>query len=465
MPNGARIQATHTAELDLPGVPGQARQCHIFQELQQALVAIGQFCDHGLEAHFCKTHVRILRGTTVVLEGTRNTDTGLWNMPLQQLPPTTSSSTSPAMEAPIQLANHVHEMRTKRDLVQYLHRSCGSPVTSTWLKAIEAGFFATWPGLTLDLVRKHLPKSIATAKGHMRQQMQGVRSTKPKMPPTQASTHNNVPIDEFQPTSNSPTRTNSYHMQAMEFTGQIFSDQTGRFPITSSRGNKYIMVVYSYDSNAILTEPMTSRTEAELLRAYTVLHTYLKDRGLKPTLQRLDNEAPKRLKQFMTEQGITWQLVPPGIHRTNLAEKAIGTWKDHFIAILASLDPNFPMHLWCRLIPQATTTLNLLRPSRINPRLSAEAQLNGAFDFNCTPFAPPGTRVLVHEKVGNRRTFASKGVDGWYIDRASDHYRNYRCYISKTASVRTADTVTFFPINVPCSAIHPPTTPYAQQLH
>jgi hypothetical protein len=92
-------------------------------------------------------------------------------------------------------------------------------------------------------------------------------------------------------------------MKAMEFTGRI-SDQTGRLPLASSCGNTLIMVVYSYDSNAILTEPMTSRTEAELLRAYTVLHAYLTEQGLKATLQRLDNEAPKRLKPFMTAQGI-----------------------------------------------------------------------------------------------------------------------------------------------------------------
>jgi hypothetical protein len=49
------------------------------------------------------------------------------------------------------------------------------------------------------------------------------------------------------------------------------------------------------------------------------------------------------------------------------------------------------MHLWCRLIPQATTTLNLLCQSHINPRLLAEAQLNGAFDFNKTPLALPGS--------------------------------------------------------------------------
>ena len=55
------------------------------------------------------------------------------------------------------------------DLVQYLHRACFSPVVKTWTHAIDAGFFTTWPGLTSALVRKHLPKSLAMAKGHLRQ--------------------------------------------------------------------------------------------------------------------------------------------------------------------------------------------------------------------------------------------------------------------------------------------------------
>ena len=67
------------------------------------------------------------------------------------------------------------------------------------------------------------------------------------------------------------------------------------------------------------------------------------------------------------------------------------TYNDHLIAGLISCDPNFPLHLWDRLIPHATLPLNLLRPYRLNPRLSSEALLNGDFDFNRTPLAPPGT--------------------------------------------------------------------------
>ena len=89
--------------------------------------------------------------------------------------------------------------------------------------------------------------------------------------------------------------------------------------------------------------------------------------------------------------------------------------------------------------------MNLLRPSRINPRLSAEAQLNGAFDFNRTPLTPPGTKALIFESSADHRTWAPHGVDGWYLGPAPKHYRCYKLYGPKTRAERTAKTVQFFP--------------------
>ena len=59
---------------------------------------------------------------------------------------------------------------------------------------------------------------------------------------------------------------------------------------------------------------------------------------------------------------------------------------------------------------------NLLRQSRINPTLSAHAQLHCQFDFNATPLVPPGTKVIVHQKPSNRQSWTPRGKDGWYID-------------------------------------------------
>jgi hypothetical protein len=46
--------------------------------------------------------------------------------------------------------------------------------------------------------------------------------------------------------------------------------------------------------------------------------------------------------------------VPPHLHRKNAAERVIRTFKNHFVAGLCSVDKQFPMHLWCELLPQAT---------------------------------------------------------------------------------------------------------------
>ena len=113
----------------------------------------------------------------------------------------------------------------------------------------------------------------------------------------------------------------------------------------------------------------------------------------------------KRPEELHPKPGSTLQLAPLNMHRSNAAEKAIDIWKYHFTAGLSSVNNFFPMHLWCQLIHQAATTLNLLRPARINARHSSEAQLNGNFDYNRTPLAPPGTKFLVHKTPAYRRTW------------------------------------------------------------
>jgi hypothetical protein len=105
------------------------------------------------------------------------------------------------------------------------------------------------------------------------------------------------------------------------------------------------------------------------------------------------------------------------------------------------------MHLWDRLLPQAVITLNMLRTSRINPKLSASTHIYGQYDFNRAPMAPPGTRIISHETPNRRRTWAPHGQDGWYIGPALEHYRFYTVYITKTRGERVVKTADFFPEN------------------
>jgi hypothetical protein len=138
---------------------------------------------------------------------------------------------------------------------------------------------------------------------------------------------------------------------------------------------------------------------------------------------------------------------PPLQSLTKCSRKSNRDLERPLVAGLASLDPNFPMHLWCGIIHQCTQTLNLMRPSRINPHLSAEAQLNGAFHYNKSPLAPPGTKVLNHETPNKRRTWVVHGTDDWYFGGAPEHYRCYQVYATKPRAECIAQTVEFFPHN------------------
>jgi hypothetical protein len=105
------------------------------------------------------------------------------------------------------------------------------------------------------------------------------------------------------------------------------------------------------------------------------------------------------------------------------------------------------MHLWDRLLTQAEITLNLLRTSRLHPQLSAAAHYHGLVDYNNTAFAPPGCKIIAHEKPGKRRTWAPHGQHGYSLGPAMHHYRCQNVYISTTASERIVDTLELFPHN------------------
>ena len=106
------------------------------------------------------------------------------------------------------------------------------------------------------------------------------------------------------------------------------------------------MVLYDHDSNAILSDTLTSRNKRELIQATCVLHTYLSNRGLAPQYQILDNECPRDLKQFLRDSSVNFQLVPTHLQRTNSAKHAIQTYKDHLVAGLSSCDPNPSLNIW-----------------------------------------------------------------------------------------------------------------------
>jgi hypothetical protein len=355
MPNDSSIQGTHTSDLPFPTILEEVQAGHIFSQIRDSPLSIGVLCDHDCTAIFDKTKVTVRHHNQTVLIGHRDPITKLWTIPV---------SDQPSIH---HVANNVYEQRTQPNLVQYTHAACGYPTTSTWIQAIDKGHFVTWPGLTASLVRKHLPKSIPTSKGHLDQQRKGIRTTKPQpdKPISSAPTTNGT---DTTPQSENPNlRTHYIYARSYDVTGEIATDLPEPFPITSAQGHKDILVLYEYDGNVILVEPMRNRMASEHLRAYNKLHQQLCDRGFRPQLQKLDNEASTLITQIMRTKGIDFQLIPPNMHRRNAAKRAIRTLKNNFVAILSGTDKLFPLNRWHLLLPQSELILDLLRSSRLNP--------------------------------------------------------------------------------------------------
>jgi hypothetical protein len=405
-------------------------------------MSIGQICDDGCKAIFDKDKLEIFNSTnTKVITGKRNPSDGLYDIPLKTAIP--QSFNGPEKHQ----ANVVVQMnKTKMELAKFHHGSCFSPVASQFMEKIQNGNFLTWPGLTKKLIQ-NMPTTRATVMGHIKQEFKNLRSTKTPIK-METIVEETIPDIPTEPATTGRTH-DCFVTICTKEEGTTYSDLCGRYPVKSSRGNQYILVCYDYDTKAILAEPIQTRAAANISNALNKMLDVLEKAGSKPNIHIMDNEASAFLKHALLKRKIKYQLVPPHIHRQNLAERAIQTFKAHFIAGLCTTDPEFPAAEWDRLLPQAIITLNHLRNSRLNPRLSSHAALFGMYDFNTCPLAPPGTKVIVHEKHDNRATWSPRGTDGWYIGPSLEHYRCVKCFMPETHSVRDADTVTFMPTVIP----------------
>ena len=106
-----------------------------------------------------------------------------------------------------------------------------------------------------------------------------------------------------------------------------FSELTGAFPHKPSRGSFYVMIMYDYDSNEILVEPVKNRQATTICNAFFNIQRVLKARVSKPKFYIMDNDCSSDLKEAMKSYEIDFQLAPLHMHRQNSAERAIRTYK------------------------------------------------------------------------------------------------------------------------------------------
>jgi hypothetical protein len=460
------------------------------------LVSLGKLCDAGCTIFLNKTHLLVRNGNgELILTGNRET-TGarLWRVnidasttpqslaatrqppstpviipgddddpvpsKLQQQPrtppPPPAPTPVPPVEQPPTLATHspatrqqtkpttharAYDLPSVPQLIAYLHATAGYPVKSTWLAAVKRGAYASWPGLTPVLIARYCPDADETRRGHTAQPRQHIRSTQqPTMAPTVRPSQQTQPV--------SPTV--EIHEIALT---QLFTDDTGRFHPRAQSGNQYIMVGLHSASNAILVRPFATKHDTHRIPAYQELFSRLALAGAPPTTHIMDNEASAALQRAITANGCTLQLVPPHVHRRNAAERAIRTFKDHFLTILAGVTPTFPANRWDLLLPQAELTLNLLRPTAHPTATSAWEALFGPYNFDATPMGPAGCLVHIHNKATTRKSWDFRTQDGYYVGPARQHYRCYRVLTKEARTVIVSDAIKFRPHNLPTPTI------------
>lgn len=222
---------------------------------------------------------------------------------------------SPVMQSPNNTKFITHKSniiirrdKTKQELAQYLHACAFSPSISTFLSAIRKGHFLTWPGLITSLITRHLPPSPFTAKGHMNQEQKHLQSTKKKSykdallhttpsPSPSISTQSPEEDSDFHPTPDS-TQPKTHNCFAIILdtsnSNTGYMDLTGRFPYRSSRGYQYLLIIYDYDSNAILVAPLKNRKSETIIEAQVPItfNSYLQ-KIIEKTLQREPSKHSK----------------------------------------------------------------------------------------------------------------------------------------------------------------------------
>ena len=201
-------------------------------------------------------------------------------------------------------------------------------------------------GVTREFITKHLPPSTVTAKSHMIRKRQGLRSTKnitQEIQDTRAQVDNMAPLEQVCTAIDDEMFCFSV---TIAYDGNVIhSDLPGRLAIESYAGMKYFFVAYIYKYNYIVIGPMKSRKDGNMVATFQDVYSNLKARGYEPSLHVFDNECSKAVKNYITSEETSIQLVEPHNRRVNTAKPAVKCVKHHTTANLATMDPNCPIQL------------------------------------------------------------------------------------------------------------------------
>jgi hypothetical protein len=147
---------------------------------------------------------------------------------------------------------------------------------STLTKTINRGYLKGWQGLTPQQTCPHISVFTESEMGHMDQQRQRVQSTQPTLTtmPLQVPDIFDNPMEDV-PQEPQNACTQFIFIAIYKINCNLFTNQTGRFPITSNRGHAYVVVFYIFNANTIQSIPIKNRSKVELFCAYCKIYKWL----------------------------------------------------------------------------------------------------------------------------------------------------------------------------------------------
>ncbi|KAL7505264.1 LOW QUALITY PROTEIN: hypothetical protein ACHAXN_002765 [Cyclotella atomus] len=218
----------HVTKLPFPQLcPPKANQADTFDDFPTSLMSVGKTADDGTISIFTKDGVTVHNEQDVLITCKGEPILGQWQprQPRKQV------------TAKLQQANSVYDLPSIEQAIKWMHAVCGYPPSKP--ATSSAGLSSP----KRIIIPSHYPESNKTQQGHMNQARKNVLSSR------------NSHTSAFRLRGK---KEKDVFMKTYNVRETIFSDQTGKYPTTSQRGNKYIMVLVEIDSNAILVEHMKS---------------------------------------------------------------------------------------------------------------------------------------------------------------------------------------------------------------
>jgi hypothetical protein len=217
--------------------------------------------------------------------------------------------------------------------------------------------------------------------------------------------------------------------------------------VESRRGNKYILITVF--RGYIHYTPPKSRSSSDYVFSFaSILPFFTAHSQPLPSLI-VDNETSLECREYFLSQRLPVTFVPPQTHRSNPAERAVRTGKNHLISVFSSTHPDFPDDLWDRLLPYAEITLNVMRSWRpIPPSLPGLASTASLTTSPPTPFTPLANSALPSPTLTTATLGPLTGVAPLLLAQPlpTTGYRCQRVYVVSSRSERITLTLAHFPL-------------------